>query len=110
MAGWTTQQVRTSSYIDYHLYRLFNTEAAIMKGAQRTGYSNPKVDEALAKGRETFDLKERAKYYEEVQRLVWDDAAYIWVFLRQNVLGVRKGVSGIESLPTGDVRLHKVSR
>jgi peptide/nickel transport system substrate-binding protein len=109
MAGWTTQQIRTSTYLDYHLYRLFNTEAARMKGAQRSGYSNPKVDELLAKGRASFDQNERKQYYGEAQKLIWDDAAFIWVFVQQNVLGARKGVEGYEFLPTGNVRLLNVT-
>jgi peptide/nickel transport system substrate-binding protein len=110
MAGWTTQQIRTSTYLDYHLYRLFNTEAASMQGAQRSGYSNLKVDELLAKGRASFDLNERKQYYEDAQKLIWDDAAFVWVFVQQNVLGARKDVTGYESLPTGNVRLLNVTK
>ncbi len=110
MAGWTTMQIRTSSYLDYHLYRLFNTEATHMKGFQRSGYSNPKVDELLAKGRGSFDLKERQGYYEEAQKLIWDDAAFVWVFVQQNLMGARKEVSGYEFLPTGNVRLANVTK
>ena len=110
MAGWTTQQIRTSSYLDYHLYRLFNCEAAIMEGAQRSGYCNPKVDELLAKGRATFDLDERAQYYAEAQELIWDDAAFIWVFVQQNVLAAHKGVTGYEFLATGNLRFHTATK
>lgn len=110
MAGWTTQQIRTSTYIDYHLYRLFNSEAASMKGFQRSGFNDPKVDELLAKGRATFDLKERATYYADAQKLIWDDAAFVWVFVQQNVMGARKGVSGYELLPINSVRLDKVTK
>jgi len=110
MAGWTTMQIRTSTYIDYHLYRLFNSEASHMKGFQRSGYTNTKVDELLAKGRSTFDLTERKKYYEDAQKLIWDDAAFIWVFAQQNLLGARKGVGGYELLPTGDVRLFNAAK
>jgi peptide/nickel transport system substrate-binding protein len=106
MAGWTTQQIRTSSYLDYHLYRLFNSEATHMKGFQRSGYSNPQVDELLAKGRSTFDLNERAKYYADAQKLIWDDAAFVWVFVQQNLGASKKSVTGWEFLPTGDVRLR----
>ena len=110
MAGWTTQQIRTSRYLDYHLYRLFNCEAAIMEAAQRSGYCNPKVDELLAKGRSTFNLEERKKYYAEAQQLIWDDAPFVWVFVRQNLLASRKAVTDYEYLPTGDLRLHKTTK
>ena len=106
MAGWTTQQIRTSSYLDYHLYRLFNCEAAIMEAAQRSGYCNPEVDELLAKGRASFDLEERAKYYAEAQELIWEDAAFVWVFVQQNVMAANKDVSGYtSSCPQANVHL-----
>jgi ABC-type transport system substrate-binding protein len=110
MAGWTTQQIRTSLYMDYHLYRLFNSEAARIKSAQRSGYSNPQVDDLLAKGRASFDSNERIKYYEDAQKLIWDDAAFVWVFVQQNLVASRKNVTGFEVLPTGDVRLTNVTK
>lgn len=105
MGGWTTQQIRTSRYLDYHLYRLFNCEATIMEAAQRSGYCNPEVDTLLAAGRETFDDEERKGYYEEAQQLIWDDAPFVWVFVRQNLLAATDGVDGYEFLPTGSMRL-----
>jgi peptide/nickel transport system substrate-binding protein len=110
MAGWTTQQIRTSSYLDYHLYRLFNCDAAIMEAAQRSGYCNPEVDELLAKGRSTFDLDEREQYYQEAQKLIWEDAPFVWVFNRQNLLGHRTDVTGFEFLPISDLRLHSATK
>jgi peptide/nickel transport system substrate-binding protein len=110
MAGWTTQQIRTSSYLDYHLYRLFNCEAAIMEAAQRSGYCNPAVDELLAKGRATFDLDERLPYYAEAQELIWDDAPFVWVFVQQNLMAARKDVSGYIFLPTGNLILYGTTK
>lgn len=109
MAGWTTQQVRSSSYLDYHLYRLFQTQATHIQGFQRSGYSDPQVDDLLAKGRSTFDLNERAKYYAEAQKLIWDDAAFVWVFVQQNLGASKKSVTGYELLPIGDYRLFNAS-
>jgi len=110
MAGWTTQQIRTSTYLDYHLYRLFNCEAARMKGAQRSAYCNPQVDQLLAKGRASFDLQERKQYYEEAQKLIWEDAAFVWVFVQQHLFGARKGVTVYEPLPIGGMRLLNVTK
>ena len=110
MAGWTTQQVRTSSYLDYHLYRLFNCDATIMEAAQRSGYCNPEVDKLLAEGRASFDLEERANAYAEAQAMIWDDAPFVWVFVRQNVMAANAGVSGYVFLPTGNLKLHNVEK
>ena len=110
MAGWTTQQIRTSSYLDYHLYRLFNCEAAIMEAAQRSGYCNPEVDELLAQGRASFDLDERAKFYADAQELIWDDAPFVWVFVQQNVMAANKDVSGYTLLPTGNVVIYGATK
>lgn len=110
MAGWTTQQIRTSTYMDYHLYRLFNTEAARIQSAQRSGYSNLQVDQLLAKGRASFDQNERQQYYKDAQKLIWDDAAFVWVFVQQNLVASRKNVTGYEVLPVGDVRLTNVTK
>jgi len=110
MAGWTTQQGRASLYLDYHLYRLFNCEATHAVAAQRSGYCNPKVDELIEQGRSTFDLDERKKYYAEAQRLIWEDSPFTWVFVRQNLLGSRRGVTGYEYLPTGDLRLLNATK
>ncbi|MBI4277320.1 MAG: hypothetical protein HY660_02590 [Armatimonadetes bacterium] len=110
MAGWIAFPVRTSTYLDYHLWRLYETRAARMKGYQRSGYSNPRVDEYLVKARSTFDLNERKRHYEAAQKLIWEDAAFVWLFTRQNLLGVRKGTSGYEFLPTGMVRLHNAGK
>ena len=35
----------------------------------------------------------------EAQRIVWDDAPYVWLHVNQNVTAVRKGVKGVELWP-----------
>jgi peptide/nickel transport system substrate-binding protein len=109
MAGWTTQQVRSSSYLDYHLWRLFQTQATHIQGFQRSGFSDPQVDDLLTKGRSTFDLNERAKYYADAQKLIWDDAAFVWVFVQQNLGASKKSVTGYEMLPIDDYRLYNTA-
>jgi len=40
------------------------------------GYSNPKVDELLSKGATISDVKERQKYYFEVQEILAQDLPF----------------------------------
>jgi ABC-type transport system substrate-binding protein len=35
----------------------------------------------------------------EAQRIVWEDAPYVWLHVNQNVTAVRKGVKGVELWP-----------
>ena len=35
----------------------------------------------------------------EAQRLIWDDAPYLWLQVNENVSAVRKGVTGVELWP-----------
>jgi ABC-type transport system substrate-binding protein len=108
-AGWTTQQIRSSTYLDYHLYRLFHSESTLAEGAQRSGYQNEEVDQLLNEGRSTFVEEDRLAAYEEAQRLIWDDAPFIWVFILSNTVVHRVGVTGLEILPNADMFFTNVT-
>lgn len=105
--GWTSQQFRSSAYLDYHLFRLFGCEN---NDHTQRGYCNPKVDELIEKGRSSFDLEERYPYYAEAQKLIWDDIPFTYVFVMDNLFAVQKGVTGYENLATGDLRLFNVDK
>ena len=49
-------------------------------GSNVGGYSNPKLDDLLAKGRMTFDPEARRAIYDEVQAIIAADTAIIPVF------------------------------
>jgi peptide/nickel transport system substrate-binding protein len=108
-AGWTTQQIRSSTYLDYHLYRLFHSESTLAEGAQRSGYQNEEVDQLLNEGRSTFVEQDRLAAYEEAQRLIWDDAPFIWVMILSNTVVHRAGISGLEILPNADMNFTNVT-
>lgn len=93
-AGYIAGLIRTSTYLDYHLFRLFHSTSTFEAASQRSGYLNPEVDALLDQGRTTFVEEERLAAYEEAQRLIWDDAPFVWVFIRQDVAAHRAGVSG----------------
>ncbi|MBQ9015163.1 MAG: ABC transporter substrate-binding protein [Firmicutes bacterium] len=57
---------------DDHTYKVFGTD----KGNNYSYYSNPAVDEALTKARQTADPKERQKYYSDFQQALAEDPAY----------------------------------
>ncbi|MFV2044536.1 MAG: ABC transporter substrate-binding protein, partial [Anaerolineales bacterium] len=104
LPGWTSLQIRTSGYANYHLYRLFHSTSS------NAGYSNPNVDALLEQARQEIDNTKKCDLLTEAQKLIWEDAPFIEVFVRQNLLGVRDNVTGFEQLPTGDLRLTEADK
>ncbi len=69
-----------------------------------TGYSNPTVDELLDRGRRTQDASERRTIYEEVNRLIVDEAPYIYLYNPLNIQAYRPDVRGYEARPDQAIR------
>lgn len=60
---------------DDHTYKVFGTG----KGANYSGYSNPKVDEYLALARQTGDQEQRRQYYALFQEELAKDPPYAFI-------------------------------
>ena len=77
---------------DFWMYRLWSSQSP----GNITGYHNPKVDQLLEAGRQTFSKAEADRIYGEVQEIVFkDDVPFIFLHHQSQVLGVRKGVTGL---------------
>ena len=86
----------------YHLESLFksNPDDAARPAVWNMGrYRNPKVDELLGQANATPDPAKQLAAMAEAQRIVWEDAPYVWLHVNQNVTAVRKGVKGVELWP-----------
>ncbi len=62
---------------------LYATKAA-KSGRNYGSYSNPEVDALFLKGKTEFDRQKRAKIYGEIQRLMWEDQPYTWLYYRNS--------------------------
>ena len=74
---WGTQQCCIIGWgspfdADDHTYKVFGTD----KGANYSGYSNPKVDEALTQARQTDDPQARKEAYAAFQQALAEAPAY----------------------------------
>ena len=56
------------------------------------GYSNPKVDEAIDKGRVEFDLAKRTAHFTEAMSAIDAEAGFIPIIYRKTIWAMRKGV------------------
>jgi ABC-type transport system substrate-binding protein len=86
----------------YHLESLFksNADDAARPTVWNMGrYRNPKVDELLAQANANPDPVKQLAAMGEAQRIVWEDAPYVWLHVNQNVTAVRKGIKGVELWP-----------
>jgi peptide/nickel transport system substrate-binding protein len=64
-------------------------------------YSNPELDELLAKGLATQDQEERAAIYQQAQQIVIDDAPVIPLYTSSTYEALRTDVKGFEHSLTG---------
>ena len=86
----------------YHLESLFksNKDDSTKPDVWNAGrYRNEKVDALLAQANSDPDAAKQAAFLGEAQKLIWDDAPYLWLQINENVSAVRKGVLGVEVWP-----------
>ena len=71
-------------------------------------YQNDKVDDLLRKGRTTVDEKARVPLYREAQKVIVEDAPWIFVDHGKQVIIHRKRVQGFKLHPNFDLVLTQV--
>jgi peptide/nickel transport system substrate-binding protein len=81
---------------------IFGSNSFAPKRANRTFYSNSRVDELIREARSTVDQSQRKAMYGEIQRILADDLPYINLWYLDNVLVHTNRVSGIELSPSGN--------
>ena len=87
---------RATMGADFWMYRLWHSKSS----GNITGYNNPRVDQLLDAGRTTFDRAEADRIYGEVQEILFkEDVPFIFLHHQSQVLGVRKGVTGLYAYP-----------
>ena len=71
-------------------------------GANRTYYSNPKVDALIDKARREIDPKVRKPLYAEVQKILAEDLPSMNLFYLDNVLVHTRRVQNLRLNPAGN--------
>jgi peptide/nickel transport system substrate-binding protein len=93
---------------DHMMYMLLSSDR--FPPAFNAGYyQNDRVDDLLRRGRTTIDEKARVPLYKEAQRLVIEDAPWIFVDHGKQVIVHRKRVQGFKLHPNFDLVLTPVS-
>jgi peptide/nickel transport system substrate-binding protein len=89
---------------------VFDSASFPPKRANRTFYSNPRVDELIREGRSTLDQQKRKVIYAELQRILAEDLPYINLWYLDNVLVHTNRVHGIELNPAGNYDFLRSAR
>jgi peptide/nickel transport system substrate-binding protein len=79
----------------------FHSASFPPKRANRSYYSNPKVDELIERGRRELDQSKRREIYIQLQRILNEERPYLHLFYLDNVLVHTKRVRNIHVNPSG---------
>lgn len=103
--AWMTNDPDTLPYL------ALRSQAWPEEGGFNSGYyENPEVDRLVEVGRRTTDRAKRADIYKRIQRIVHEDAPWLFVASwRQNALSSAR-VSNFRLEPSFLLRLHKVRK
>ncbi|MBK9334862.1 MAG: ABC transporter substrate-binding protein [Ignavibacteria bacterium] len=73
---------------------LFYSKNITPNGPNRVGYSNPDVDRLYEEALKITDFEERKKIYDQMQKIVIEDAAWLFLYYNQKVYLLKKNVEG----------------
>jgi peptide/nickel transport system substrate-binding protein len=87
---------------DGNIQPIFHTSGAFNYGK----YNNPQVDQLIADGRATSDQAERTRIYQEIQRIINEDAAYVFTYFQPASFGAVDAVHGFTLTPDALMRFR----
>ncbi|CAM3036633.1 ABC transporter substrate-binding protein [Paenibacillus sediminis] len=93
--GWSGRQDPDQNIYDFVVTDMPNNDGRI---------SNPKLDELLLKARVELDEGKRKAIYDEVNKVMQDEAPYVYVYHQYNMLGLNKKITGFNYVPDGLIR------
>lgn len=73
---------------------LFYSKNITPKGPNRVGYTNPKVDELYEKSLKITDNNERMRVYDEIQKIVIEDAVWLPLYYNEQIYLLSKNIEG----------------
>jgi peptide/nickel transport system substrate-binding protein len=87
----------------------FHTSRITPKGANRSFYSNPRVDALIDQARSVTDQDQRRLLYSELQRILARDLPYVNLWYNDNVLVHSRRVRGLTLNPSGNYDFLKTA-
>jgi peptide/nickel transport system substrate-binding protein len=89
------------------LRRVFHSQQIPPAGFNRGHYRNPEVDRLIDLATATTAEAERKMYYQNAQKLIAEEAPYIPIWNRTNVIVAQRALEGLHLNATGDFQALK---
>ena len=70
------------------------------------GYSNSDLDELLDTAAVELDRAARAELYRRAEAIVNRDVPYVYLWVKKDIYGISKRVTGWQARPDGRISLH----
>ena len=94
---------------DMVMYPLLHSSQWTPVGPNRALYKNARFDTLLQQARLTTDQAKRAQLYKEAQRILIDDAPWVFVDHEIQIAALTKRVQGFKLHPSFDLRVETIS-
>lgn len=91
LAGWSP----STGDADWGIRPLFSGDSFPPTSFNTAYYKNEKVDELIRAAIATADPKRRMALYAEIQSLIWEDTPWVFLTVRQNLVGVGARLKGV---------------
>jgi peptide/nickel transport system substrate-binding protein len=83
-------------------WNIWHSEMIEQEGGRNYScYANPRVDELFALARREFDESKRRDYYREIQKIIYDDQPYTFLWNRPTTWAFHKRIRGVTFSPRG---------
>lgn len=93
-----------------HVLTHMLTTSTSPKGLNFSGWSNPDFDKAVTEGRASGDPAEAARLICDAQKILWDEAPWLFLWTERTFVVSSSAVKGIMPLNTGAVYLDKSTK
>jgi peptide/nickel transport system substrate-binding protein len=94
---------------DMVMYPLLHSSQWTPNGPNRALYKNERFDALLAEARHSSDQPKRAELYREAQRILVEDAPWVFVDHEIQIAAFSRRVQGFKLHPSFDLRVETVS-
>ena len=92
MMAWGTS-------LDSDPYQIWHSSQTAKGGSNRIGFKNERADQIMEEARKTLDEKKRNALYQELSKIIADEAPYLFMMERPGLFIASKRFAGV--LPVG---------